>query len=394
MNRESARRRLADELYQSCVRQGHAAARSRCYAGQGQVAYAPVAEWLRSDAVRAGWTNLRPQQLAELARLVPEIREQFPELELLKSGQPSPLAESWQRLHFYESLSAAFGKSRKPMLLYLDDMQWCDPDSFEWLNALLTSSAAAGVLVLGTVRAEETGREHPFTRFLAGLRQSGMVLEIPLEPLDAEETAELARLESAKPLESGNLGEIFRATRGNPLFVVESVRAGLQSTRVHAVIAARLAQLTAASYELAGVASVVGRPFSFELLEKATDWDEAQRFPRARRTVAAAYHRKPRSFGVRFHARPPARSGLRGTEPGAPALFAPARGAGAGRGVWGRHRKLERADCFAFRTGRNGGRGDRALWAGGCLCAATICGHGSGGPAEARAGAVPGIFRI
>ena len=267
--------RLADELYQSCVRQGHAAARSRCYAGQGQVAYAPVAEWLRSDAVRAGWTNLRPQQLAELARLVPEIREQFHELELLKPGQPSPLAESWQRLAFYESLSAAFGKSRKPILLFLDDMQWCDPDSFEWLNALLTSSAAAGILVLGTVRAEETGREHPFTRFLAGLRQSGMVLEIPLEPLDAQETAELARLESAKPLESGNLGEIFRATRGNPLFVVESVRAGLQSTRVHAVIAARLAQLTAASYELAGLASVVGRPFSFELLEKATDWDEA-----------------------------------------------------------------------------------------------------------------------
>jgi predicted ATPase len=25
---------------------------------------------------------------------------------------------------------------------------------------------------------------------------------------------------------------------------------------------------------LAGLASVVGRPFSFELLEKATDWDE------------------------------------------------------------------------------------------------------------------------
>jgi predicted ATPase len=267
--------RLADDLYQSCIRQGHAAARSRCYAGQGQPAYAPVAEWLRSDAVRAGWTNLAPQQLAELARLVPEISEQFPESEAVRLGQPGPLAESWQRLRFYESLTAAFGKSRKPILLYLDDMQWCDADSFEFLNALLTSSAAAGVLLLGTVRAEETGREHPFTRFLAGLRPSGMVLEVPLEPLDAQETAELARRESAKPLEAGNLGEIFRATRGNPLFVVESVRAGLQSTRVHAVIAARLSQLTAGSYELAGLASVVGRPFSFELLEKATDWDEA-----------------------------------------------------------------------------------------------------------------------
>ena len=146
--------RLADELYQACVRHGHASARSRCYAGQGQVAYAPVAEWLRADAVRAGWSSLRPEQVAELARLVPEIREQFANV---GPGQPCPLAESWQRLHFYESLTAAFDKSRKPILLYLDDMQWCDPDSFEWLNTLLTSSAAARVLLLGTVRAEETG---------------------------------------------------------------------------------------------------------------------------------------------------------------------------------------------------------------------------------------------
>jgi len=62
--------RLAEELYESCVRQGYAAARSRCYAGQGQVPYAPVAEWLRSDAIRAGWTArsgivpaLRPHHL-------------------------------------------------------------------------------------------------------------------------------------------------------------------------------------------------------------------------------------------------------------------------------------------------------------------------------------------
>ena len=216
--------RLADELYQSCVRQGHAAARSRCYAGQGQVAYAPVAEWLRSDAIRAGWTNLGPQQLVELARLVPEIREQFPEAEPL---QPSPLAESWQRLHFYESLSAAFGKSRKPLLLYLDDMQWCDPESFEWLNALLTSLAAAGVLVVGTVRAEETGREHPFTRFLAGMRQSGIVLEIPLEPLDAEETGELARLESAETAGKRESGRDLPGHAGQ-----SAVRGGERTRRI------------------------------------------------------------------------------------------------------------------------------------------------------------------
>ena len=266
--------RLADEFFQSCVSQGHAAARSRCYAGQGQVAYAPVAEWLRSDVVRPGWSSLTLEQAAELARLAPEIRDHFAKIERRASGEPLSLAESWQRLRFYESINAAVGKSRKPLLLYLDDMQWCDPASLEWLNSLLTAPAAGGVLVLGTVRAEETGREHPFTRFVAGLRQAGIAEEIPLEPLGAEETAELARLESVQPLDSGKLAEIVSSTRGNPLFVVESVRGGLQSTRVHSVIAARLAQLSAASYELAGIASVIGRPFTVELLEKATDWDE------------------------------------------------------------------------------------------------------------------------
>ncbi len=265
--------RLADELYQACVREGHAAARTRCFAGQGQVSYAPAADWLRSDAIRAGWPKLKPSQIAELARLVPEILEQSAAKALTR--QSDALAESWQRLRFYESMSSAIGNSRKPLLLYLDDMQWCDPESFEWLNALLTSPAAARVLLLGTVRAEETGREHPFSRFVAALRPSQMLVEIPLVPLDAKDTAELARLESAKPLEAGKLEEIFRSTRGNPLFVLETVRAGLESTRVHAVIAARLADLTAASYELAALASVIGRPFSFELLEKATDWDEA-----------------------------------------------------------------------------------------------------------------------
>jgi DNA-binding SARP family transcriptional activator/predicted ATPase len=266
--------RLADELFNACASQRHAAARSRCYAGQGQVAYAPVAEWLRSPAVRAAWSSLKTEQGLELARLAPEIREHFAEIEPHGSGQPFALTESWQRLRFYESINAAIGNSGKPLLLYLDDMQWCDPASFEWLDALLASSAASRVLVLGTVRAEETSREHPYTRFLAGLRQSGIAVEIPLEPLSAEETAELAALESVQPLGSGKLAEIFHATRGNPLFVVESVRGGLQSTRVRSVIAARLAQLRAASYELAGIASVIGRPFTAELLEKATDWDD------------------------------------------------------------------------------------------------------------------------
>ena len=44
--------------------------------------------------------------------------------------------------------------------------------------------------------------------------------------------------------------------------------------RVQAVIEARFAQLSPPAYELAGLTATIGRPFSFDLLAKATDWDE------------------------------------------------------------------------------------------------------------------------
>ena len=123
--------------------------------------------------------------------------------------------------------------------------------------------------------------------------------------------------ESAKPLETREPRRRSSGPRGAIRCLWwRACGPGLQSTRVHAVIAARLAQLTPASYELAGLASVVGRPFSFELLEKATDWDEAA-FRRRWTNCGGGASSKAGSLRVRFHARPAARSGLRGTEPGA-----------------------------------------------------------------------------
>jgi predicted ATPase/DNA-binding SARP family transcriptional activator len=264
--------RLAEELYARCTMEGHAAARTRCYAGQGQVAYTPIADWLRAISLETARAQLSHPQLAELSRVLPEILDQKPALD-----PPRPLTESWQRLHFYDSLNAVFGKAEKPLLLFIDDLQWCDADSLEWLHSLFHSPASARTLVLGTLRAEEAGRDHPFTRLLSALRQSGQVVEMPLSPLDAPETLTLAQQISGQ-FQASDLGELYRATKGNPLFVVESVRAGRQSPqqtpRIHAVITARLAQLSKPSYELAGMASTIGRPFSFDLLAKATDWDE------------------------------------------------------------------------------------------------------------------------
>lgn len=270
--------RLAEELFQSCSRRPEgAAARARCYSAQRRLAYGPVAEWLRAEPLRSARTQLPKPQLTELARVLPEILIDTPDI-----APPKPLTESWQRRHLYEALNAAFRRSPRPLLLLIDDLQWCDQDSFEWLHSFFRSEAAAHTLVLGTVRPEETRRDHPFAALVNELRQSGQVSEFPIEPLGNEETGALAAQVAGRECEPKFLSGLYQVTGGNPLFIVETVRASLEDQeakntvppRVQAVIAARLAQLSPSPYELAGLAAAIGRPFSLDLLAKATDWDE------------------------------------------------------------------------------------------------------------------------
>jgi len=276
--------RLADELFQWAAAQDAPAAQARCYAARGQLAYAPIEDWLKAPPLRAARAHLTAAQLEELARVSPDVLAEHPDLH-----PPRPLTDSWQRRHFYEALKVAVATAApdgRPVTLLIDDLQWCDRDSFGWLHFLLTSGTR-GVLVVGTVRPVEAKDNPVFVTIAEDLRRAGLLEEIPVGPLDAEAAAALAARVANRELDAAYLRRLYHATKGNPLFVVESVRAKLEDTgaaaadvplaavpRVQAVIAARLAQLSAGAHDLAGVAGAIGTAFSFELLARATDWDE------------------------------------------------------------------------------------------------------------------------
>lgn len=270
--------RLAEEFIERCSQQSsRVAAIARCYSVQGEFAYGPVTEWLRAEPLRIARQKLTRHQLSELARLVPEILIETPGL-----ASPQPLAESWQRLHLHDALTSTLRLAPKPLLLLIDDLQWCDQDSFDWLLSLFRSEPKGRFLVIGTVRAGDAGRAHPLAGLTQDLSQRGQLSEIAMEPLTAEETASLASQTSIHEMDPSVLRRIYEATKGNPLFVVESVRASLDERfsereippRIQAVISARFAQLSPPAWELTGLAAAIGRPFTMELLAKATDWDE------------------------------------------------------------------------------------------------------------------------
>ena len=298
--------RLAEELLAWVARQGHGAVAAHCYAAEGALAYAPIVAWLRTDFIYQRLGMLEPMWLTEVARLLPELLTLHPQLPV-----PGPLTAGWQRQRLFEALARALLTSQGPLLLLLDDLQWADRDTLAWLHFLLrfsqsSKSPNAGatqphgrILLLGTVRSEERGNHQPLQDLLLALQRDAQLTELALGPLDAQETATLATAVAGQALTLAQTTDLYAETEGNPLFIVETVRAKennwaaptvtpyfpltgtevVQHTlppKVQAVIQARLVALSPPTRELVGLAATIGRAFPFQVLAKASKQDDEQ----------------------------------------------------------------------------------------------------------------------
>ena len=151
---------------------------------------------------------------------MPELQVQRPDL-----PNPGPLSQRWQQQHFYEALARALLSVRQPLLLLLEDLQWCDAETLEWLHYLLHFDPLSRFLLVGTVRIEEMMADHPLQSLLLGLRREGLVTEISLDALDLNEMTSLAESLVGQRLDLQLVDSLYRETEGNPLFLVETVRA-------------------------------------------------------------------------------------------------------------------------------------------------------------------------
>jgi DNA-binding SARP family transcriptional activator/predicted ATPase len=266
--------RLVEQLGMLCTRQGHAVVRARAYPGEGRLAYAPIVDWLRSDVLRAARRRLDDVWLAELARLLPEVRAEHPDV---PSAEPLPAAEQRQRL--FQALLRAIHASGGPPVLVLDDLHWADRETLEFLHFLVRADPRAPLLLTVTARPEELAADHPASQLLTAFTSLGALAAVELGPLDRRQVAELAAGMAGGPLDAGRAAALYAATEGNPLFVVETVRAPGSSEqlppRVQAVIELRLGQLSPAAREIVGLAGLIGREFTYEVLREASGRDEA-----------------------------------------------------------------------------------------------------------------------
>lgn len=273
--------RLAEELVAWAARRGVVTAEARSYPAEGRLAFGPAAQWLRTDAIRAGAESLEAAARAELAPLAPELAGRRAEGE-------RPDHEGRYRQRFFRALARAVLGRGRPRLFLLDDLQWCDRDTLQWLHYLLRFDPAAPFLALGTMRVEEVGPDHPAEELLRALRREEDVTltEIEVGTLGPEATAELGASVAGRELGEAEVARLVRETEGHPLFIVEGVQAGLLARpedhqpesapipdRVRAVIRDRLALLSPRAGEVARVAATVGREFGSDVVIRASGLD-------------------------------------------------------------------------------------------------------------------------
>ena len=143
--------RLAEEFSLWASQQGAVTAKARSYAAEGQLSLAPVTNLLRSEGLRAPLRRLDAIWLTEIMRLLPELLAEQPDL-----PHYEPVAEYGQRQRFFEALARAILSASQPVLLLIDDLQWCDQETLEWLHFLLRFDPTARLLIIGCARDGRT----------------------------------------------------------------------------------------------------------------------------------------------------------------------------------------------------------------------------------------------
>ncbi|MFY0574532.1 AAA family ATPase [Cystobacter fuscus] len=157
----------------------------------------------------------------------------MPQWELVLGKQPAvaelPPEAAPHRVHrLVQRLLSVFATSERPLVLFLDDLQWADLASLELLRYLASHPDTPPLLLVGAYRDNEVGPAHPLLSTLAQAREAGARLgDIHLGALSLEQTRQLVA--EALPGASPDVVEplcalVWEKTAGNPFFLLQLLR--------------------------------------------------------------------------------------------------------------------------------------------------------------------------
>ena len=161
------------------------------------------------------------------------LTDVIPELEILIGPQPEvpqiPPIESRVRFHdVFDRFVTCLANSENPLTLFIDDLQWCDMASFDFLAYLFQNRPNhPHLFFIGAYRLNEVDSSHPLNKLIKDAREDSgsSIKEVRLGPLRPEHCHEMVSyiLDSPLPQTQALSDFINTLSEGNPLFVNESL---------------------------------------------------------------------------------------------------------------------------------------------------------------------------
>ncbi len=240
------------------------------------------------DLLRRSWlasAHSPAEELAILENLLRQyglpVADDLPILALLLSlplpegTVPPPASPDARRQRILEVLLNLFlqATAEQAVIFVVEDLHWLDPSSLEFVGALLEVIGGASLLVILTLRLE----------FALPWRHHASWLQLHLSRLtDADALQLIVQIPGGEGLPAAVQRQIVAKSDGVPLFVEELTRSCAEAGEASEVrgipgrlrdsLTARLDRLGRAR-EVAQLAAVIGRTFSFELLAAVSPLD-------------------------------------------------------------------------------------------------------------------------
>ncbi len=183
----------------------------------------------------------------------------------------------------------------KPLILFLDDLQWSDPSTLNLVHYLSRNTRDSRVLILGTYRPEDIveahgGKTHQLETAMQNMNREDLFEKIELKRLGQEDTGMIINSALGKTsFDDKFLNKIYKETGGTPFFILEIIKLLVEDgsisptedgiwelkaeledlevpSKVYDVIKRRLDRLIKEQREILECASVVGEEFGSDVV--------------------------------------------------------------------------------------------------------------------------------
>lgn len=193
----------------------------------------------------------------------------------------------------------------KPVLLFLDDMQWADPTTLNLMHYLARNTRKNQALILGTYRPEDIveskdEKAHQLEAAMQSMSREELLEKIELKRLGSNETEKVIMSALGKTsFDQSFHDKIYKETEGTPFFVLEVVKLLVEEhaiahdkhgvwklnrdieridipAKVYDVVKKRLDRLKKEQKNILECASVVGEEFRSDIVGKVLEINRLQ----------------------------------------------------------------------------------------------------------------------